>query len=190
MSADIVINVVIIVLLVVIVLYVVAKDKEVERKIKNIELAIDEILKSKHKDNQLLEAILKKESDIDIDSLKNKIEPSLKENIKLAINIELKNHFKEYIKKEIDVAITPLLNNLSNIEEDIKEFQFEHQDRMEKKKKKNRQADKIIMMSQNEEEQQILDMYSKGYSTEDIARELKIASGRVEFIIKLKSKNA
>lgn len=188
-SVDLLINGVNIVLLLVIVMYMMIKDKDTERKIKNIELAIDEILKEGHKNSKIIDGLMKSSNPLEQDKIKSQIETSLKEELKSSVALEVKNDLKDYVKKEMDNAIAPLLSNLSNIEEDIKDFQFDQQDRMATLEQKNRQAEKISIMSQNEEEQQILDMHSKGYSVEQISKELKIASGRVEFIIKLRARN-
>lgn len=189
MSIDLMINGINIVLLIVMVIYIMIKDKDVERRIKNIEISMDTVLKEGYKNSQILSDLVKKNSPLEYDKIKTQLENSINGSLKANLSNELKLELKEYIKQEIDKAMMPLLSNLSNMEENIKDFQFEQQDRMVTLEQKNKEADRLSTMSQNEEEQQILDMHAKGYSVEQISKELKIASGRVEFIIKLKSKN-
>ena len=144
--------------------YFFIKDKENLSKIQKLERAIEEINKTLH--------YLRKELD------EKPTQPSLDIN-------ELKDEIKFSLDREINVKILPILKSLQGFEKVVENFQNEQENRLSNLEQKAQNMSKLSPDFANEE-QKIIELFHQGKSVEQIAKDLRISTGNVEFTLKMK----
>ncbi len=99
------------------------------------------------------------------------------------------NDIDEIVKRELNKEIikidTRVKNAISSLENEIDELKKDIEERHYNMDEKIKEVGYIPTSTQNVDEGRILSMHSSGYSAEDIARELRISRGEVEFTLKL-----
>lgn len=140
------------------------KDKENMSKIYKLERAVEEMKKSLH---YLQKELNEKtsSSNFDVDALKDEIKFSL--------------------DREINVKILPILKSLQGFENVIESFQNEQETRLSSLEQKTQSMNKLNPDFTNEE-QKIVELFKQGKSVEQIAKDLRISTGNVEFTLKMK----
>lgn len=157
--------------------YFMIKDKENMKRIEVLELALDEFTQDLHylkKDNVILSEI-KDELLLQIDSKIDTLEQLLKSSLSQDTN------------KQIDERILPVLEALKDVENIINDFQSDQQSRILNLEQRTQSMSKIAPNFDNEE-QRVIAMYKKGKSVEEIAKDLKLGVGKIEFILKFNKK--
>lgn len=145
------------------------KDKEISAKFAKYEKILDILMKENH----AIKKELKNTENIDIadksaDSLDN-----------LQEKLELK------IQADINAKIVPILSSITNIENVIKNFQEQQQDRIYDLEERTKSISKITPPSQASEEERVLYLFQNGTSAEDIARDMQLSVGKVNLILKI-----
>ncbi len=144
--------------------YFYIKDKENALKITKLERAIEDINKSLH--------YLRKAID--------------EHSAKPELNIdELKDDMKFMLDREINVKILPILKSLQGFEKVVEDFQNEQENRLSNLEQKAQTISKLSPDFANEE-QKIVELFENGKSIEQIAKDLRISTGNVEFTLKMK----
>lgn len=140
------------------------KDKENMSKIYKLERAIEEMKKSLH---YLQKELNEKTSSSNFDA------DALKDEIKFSLD------------REINVKILPILKSLQGFETVIESFQNEQETRLSSLEQKTQSMNKLSPDFTNEE-QKIVELFKQGKSVEQIAKDLRISTGNVEFTLKMK----
>ncbi len=136
------------------------KDQESNRKFERFERAIEDLNHQNHQLKQLLNEQSQKGSDND--------------NLDIATKIQ----------EEINIQVAPLLQSVKDIEEVMAYFKNDQQERISKLE----QRAKIMNMPNNpatSNEKLVIQHYNEGKRVADIARDLRIGLGEVEFILKM-----
>lgn len=140
------------------------KDKENMSKIYKLERAVEEMKKSLH---YLQKELNEKTSSSNFDA------DALKDEIKFSLD------------REINVKILPILKSLQGFETVIESFQNEQETRLSSLEQKTKSMNKLSPDFTNEE-QKIVELFKQGKSVEQIAKDLRISTGNVEFTLKMK----
>lgn len=140
------------------------KDKENMSKIYKLERAVEEMKKSLH---YLQKELNEKTSSSNFDA------NALKDEIKFSLD------------REINVKILPILKSLQGFETVIESFQNEQETRLSSLEQKTQSMNKLSPDFTNEE-QKIVELFKQGKSVEQIAKDLRISTGNVEFTLKMK----
>lgn len=140
------------------------KDKENMSKIYKLERAVEEMKKSLH---YLQKELNEKTSSSNFDA------DALKDEIKFSLD------------REINVKILPILKSLQGFETVIESFQNEQETRLSSLEQKTQSMNKLSPDFTNEE-QKIVELFKQGKSVEQIAKDLRISTGNVEFTLKMK----
>lgn len=164
MSVELLYAIFILILLMASLAFFVIKDKENMSKIHKLERTVEEIKKDLH--------YLKKELDEKTDS-PNFDADALKDEIKFSLD------------REINVKILPILKSLQGFENVIESFQNEQETRLSSLEQKTQSMNKLSPDYTNEE-QKIVELFKQGKSVEQIAKDLRISTGNVEFTLKMK----
>lgn len=164
MSLELLYGVFILILLVASLAFFFIKDKENLSKIHKLERAVEEMKKDLH--------YLQKELDEKTDS------PNFDANA-------LKDEIKFSLDREINVKIMPILKSLKGFESVIESFQNEQETRLSSLEQKAQNMSKLSPDYTNEE-QKIVELFKQGKSVEQIAKDLRISTGNVEFTLKMK----
>lgn len=138
------------------------KDMESNRKFERYGRSIEDLNRQNHQLRQILAQ--KKEED--------KI---------LADEIKLEVHKK--VQDEINTRVLPLLDSLQDIEEIIANFKNDQQERMVKLEQRTKSIN--LPNSSTSNEKQVIQSYNNGKKIHEIARDLRIGLGEVEFILKM-----
>lgn len=147
-------------------LIVVFKDMEANKKFARYEKVLEGIMQENHLlKKQLKNLDVAGTTNIDVDAIENRLEQRLNE--------------------QISSKIYPIINTLHGIESSIDSFQTEQQNRLYTLEERTKTIGKITSSRDEGDEQRIVDMYKEGKSIENIAKDLRIGVGRVEFILKL-----
>lgn len=152
------------ILLVATIAYFFIKDKENAAKIHKLERAVEELNKDLH--------YLRKESS------------QKPEQAEFNIN-ELKDEIKFSLDREINLKIMPILKSLQGFENVIESFQNEQENRLSNLEQKAQNMSKLSPDFTNDE-QKITELFHQGKSVEQIAKDLRISTGNVEFTLKMK----
>lgn len=144
------------------------KDREISAKFAKYEKILDILMKENHaikKELNSTENVDVSENSADIKSLQEKL--------------ELK------IVADINAKIVPILSSITNIENVIKNFQEQQQDRIYDLEERTKSISKITPPSQASEEERVLYLFQNGASTENIARDMQLSVGKVNLILKI-----
>lgn len=144
--------------------YFFIKDKENLSKIQKLEQAIESINKDIHYIRKELEEKADLQS-LDAETLKDEVRFSL--------------------DREINSKILPILKSLQGFENVIEEFQNEQENRISHLEQRTQNINKLSPDFVNEE-QKIVELFKQGKSIEQIAKDLRISTGNVEFTLKMK----
>lgn len=166
MSEDLLYLVFLLILMLALVAYVFIKDKENSAKIRKLENAIEDI----NKDLHFLRKDLENKSDA----------PDMSSYLD-----EIKAEISFLIDKEVNSKILPVLKSLRGFEDIIEEFQNEQENRLSSLEQKTQNMSKLTP-NYEDEEQKIVDLFQKGKSIEQIAKDLRISTGNVEFALKFR----
>ena len=98
---------------------------------------------------------------------------------------ELKDEIKFSLDREINLKIMPILKSLQGFENVIESFQNEQENRLSNLEQKAQNMSKLTPDFVNEE-QKIIELFHQGKSVEQIAKDLRISTGNVEFTLKMK----
>ncbi|TQR53628.1 hypothetical protein [Campylobacter troglodytis] len=146
--------------------YFFIKDKENLSKIHKLEQAIEEINKNIHYIRKELE---EKEEEV-------AQEPDLE---------KIKEEVRFSLDREINSKILPILKSLQGFEKVVEDFQNEQENRLSNLEQKAQNMSKLSPDFINEE-QRIIDLFHQGRTVEQIAKDLRISTGNVEFTLKMK----
>lgn len=144
--------------------YFFIKDKENIAKIQKLERAVEDINKDIHYIRKELEEKANSQS-LDADAIKDEVKFSL--------------------DREINSKILPILKSLQGFENVIESFQNEQENRLSNLEQKAQNMSKLTPDFVNEE-QKIIELFHQGKSVEQIAKDLRISTGNVEFTLKMK----
>lgn len=168
MSEDILYLILTLLLLVALLAYMFVKDKENTLRINKLEKVLEDVVKECYYIKKQLKA------------------QELSENLDM---LELKKDFKqeavELFNQEFNSKILPILKSLKGFESVIEEFQSEQESRLSNLEQKTQNISKLTPNYENEE-QKIVDLFKEGKSIEQIAKDLRISTGSVEFTLKMK----
>ncbi len=147
--------------------YVFIRDKENSLKIKKLENAVEEINKTLH--------FLRK----DLENKEEKL-PDLSSYLD-----ETRAELSFLVDKEVNSKILPVLKSLKGFESVIEDFQNEQENRLSSLEQKTQNMSKLSP-NYEDEEQKIVDLFQAGKSIEQIAKDLRISTGNVEFALKFR----
>ncbi|TQR30959.1 hypothetical protein DMB92_06980 [Campylobacter sp. MIT 99-7217] len=164
MSEDLLYLIFMMILMLAFIAYMFIKDKENTARIVKLERAIEDMSKQYH--------FMRKEFE------------DIKTNEKVDIE-ELKDEVAVLLDREVSNKILPVLKSLKGFESVIEDFQNEQAQRIANLEQKARSMNKITP-DYNNEEQKIVDLFQQGKSIEQIAKDLRIGTGKVEFALKFK----
>lgn len=169
MNTDILLWLVIAILIFALFVYMIIREKENAAKFNELGKIIEDLNRQYHylkKDSQ--EDILDVEKEeLDIESIKE----------------ELKEELVQILENKIQQNIFPILSALKEVEEVIEEFQSEQKNRLLNLEQKTQSITKLSPSYDNEE-QKVIEMFEQKKSIEQIAKDLRIGTGRVELILK------
>jgi len=140
------------------------KDGETHRKFTHFERSIEELMQQNH---QLRREILQQE----------KLEKSKLD--------QFEARFHELVQEEINTHVLPLLNSLKEIEHIIQNFQEEHQDRLSFLEERTKSMNRFASPSATSNEKQVIALFKDGKKEHEIAKELRLGLGEVQFILKM-----
>jgi DNA-binding NarL/FixJ family response regulator len=152
------------VLFVLLFLLVYSKDAESNQKFVKFERMIEELM---HQNHQLRRELLKVEKD-------HKTQ-----------NEAFESYFHKRVQEEINTNIMPLLNSLREIEGIMQSFQEEQQDRLSSLEERTKTMNRIASPSASSNEKQVVQLFKQGKKEHEIAKELRIGLGEVQFILKM-----
>ncbi len=149
------------VFLVLLFLIIYFKDLESNRKFERYARSIEDLNRQVHKLGQNL-AQKKEQDKLDID--------------------EMKIDIHKRVQDEINTKVTPLLNSLKDVEAIIYSFKDDQQQRISNLEQKNKMnmPDMSIAI-----EKDVILAYQNGKTVHEIARDLRLGIGEVEFILKM-----
>ncbi|MCX2682728.1 hypothetical protein OQH60_01630 [Campylobacter sp. MIT 21-1685] len=165
MSEEVLYLVFVIILFIAILAYMNIKERENNVKIIKLQNAIEDISKELH--------YFRKE-------LGNKDDNE--EDYKFML---LKEQMQILLEKEISAKIIPVLKSLKGMEHIIEEFQNEQQNRILNLEQKTKNMTKLTPNYDNQE-QKIVELFKEGKNVEQIAKDLRIGTGKVELVLKFK----
>ncbi|AJC86880.1 hypothetical protein [Campylobacter sp. RM16704] len=168
MDSDLLLWLVVALLIFAIFAYMIIKEKENISKINELGKMIEDLNKQYH--------YLKKESLDEQEQEKEEID------IK-TIKEELKEELLQILEQKINQNIVPILNTLKEVEEIIEEFQSEQKNRLLNLEQKTQSITKLSPSYDNEE-QKVIELFNQKKSIEQIAKDMRIGTGRVELILK------
>ncbi|WP_291950391.1 hypothetical protein [Campylobacter sp.] len=163
MSIDILLALVIILLIFALFAYMIIREREHVAKINELGKIIEDLNKQYH--------YLKKE---------NEDQEIEKEEVDIGL---IKEELIQILDTKINQNITPILVALKEVEEVIDDFQSEQKDRLLNLEQKTQSITKLSPNYDNEE-QKVIEMFEQKKSIEQIAKDLRIGTGRVELILK------
>lgn len=152
------------VFLVLIFLIIYLKDLEANRKFERFAMAIEDINRQNHKLHQAL-AKKKEEEKVWLDEVKLEI------------------HKK--VQDEINTKVLPLLDSLEEIEDVIKHFKSDQHDRISQLEERTKSINALSQNAKTSHEKQIIQAYDSGKKIYEIAKDLRIGMGEVEFVLKM-----
>lgn len=152
------------VFLILIFLIIYLKDLEANRKFERFARAIEDINRQNHQIRQT-QAKQKESEDIWLDDAKLEI------------------HKK--VQDEINTKVLPLLDSLEEIEEVIKHFKTDQQNRMSQLEERTKSINTISQNAKTSNEKEIIQAYDNGKKIYEIAKDLRISMGEVEFVLKM-----
>lgn len=138
------------------------KDLESNRKFERYARSIEDLNRQIH---QLRQSLAKK----------NEHDKILADEIKLDIH--------KKVQDEINTRVLPLLDSLQDIEDIISSFKNDQQERMVKLEQRTKSIN--LPNSSTSNEKQVIQAYNSGKKIHEIARDLRIGLGEVEFILKM-----
>lgn len=157
--------------------FFIIKEKENAKRLQRLELALEDFSQELHylkKDNVILSEIK--------DELLLNVDKKIKK-----MQVLLEKSFASFNTTQIDSRIMPILESLQEVENIIKEFQSDQQNRILSLEQQSKTISKLSPNFDNEEEK-VLALFKSGMSIEQIAKDLRIGTGRVEFILKFNKK--
>jgi len=140
------------------------KDSEANRKFAHFERSIEELMQQNH---QLRREILQQD----------KVEKSKLD--------QFEAKFHTLVQEEINTHVLPLLNSLKEIEHIIQNFQEEHQDRLSFLEERTKSMNRFASPSASSNEKQVIALFKEGKKENEIAKELRMGLGEVQFILKM-----
>lgn len=165
MSEEVLYLVFVVVLFVAILAYMNIKERENNAKIIKLQNAIEDISKELH---YFRKELASKDGN--------------EEDYKFAL---LKEQMHTLLEKEISAKIIPVLKSLQGMEDIIEEFQNEQQNRILTLEQKTKSMTKLTPNYDNQE-QKIVELFKEGKNVEQIAKDLRIGTGKVELVLKFK----
>lgn len=147
--------------------YFFIKDRENSLKIRRLEAIIEEMNKSLHFVKKDLEVV---------------------ENTPQAPEIDLssvKAELKAMLDKEVNSKILPILKSLQGFERVVEDLQNEQENRLTNLEQKAQNMTKLSPDFAGDETK-IAELFKGGKSVEQIAKDLRISTGNVEFTLKMK----
>ncbi|MBF7044798.1 DUF6115 domain-containing protein [Campylobacter volucris] len=169
MNTDILLWLVVVILIFALFVYMIIREKENTAKFNELGKIVEDLNKQYH--------YLKKDSQEDIlDVEKEELDIEL-------IKEELKQELVQILENKIQQNILPILGALKEVEEVIEEFQSEQKNRLLNLEQKTQSITKLSPSYDNEE-QKVIEMFEQKKSIEQIAKDLRIGTGRVELILK------
>ncbi len=148
------------VLLVLLVLFIYFKDLESNRKFERFEGVIEDLNQQIHQLKQLTEQ-------------KNREDRALAEHNRIEID--------KKIQDEINSRTLPIINSLKGISSLVDNLKEEQQECTFKLSQISQESK--VLKASNEE--QIIKMYNNGKNYQEIAKELHVSLGEVEFVLKI-----
>lgn len=158
------------VVLMIIIAVIFMKDIETTRKFSKYEKILDNLMKENH-------SIKKQLSTLEIVTNLPKEDGNLQ-------GIEEKLSTK--IQSQIDEKIIPIINSIESIENTIRNFQSEQQDRIYNLEERTKSITKISPPNSRSDEEKIVSLYNEGLSIENIAKDLQLSVGKVNLILKIR----
>ena len=143
------------------------KDRENSLKIRRLEANVEEIHKSLHFVKKDLEVV---------------------ENAPQAPEIDIsgiKAELKTLLDKEVNSKILPILKSLQGFERVVEDLQNEQENRLTNLEQKAQSMSKLSPDFAGDEAK-IAELFKGGKSVEQIAKDLRISTGNVEFTLKMK----
>ncbi len=140
------------------------KDVESNRKFERFARAIEDANRQNHR---LHQALAKK-----------------KEEDKMMID-EFRLEMHKKVQDEISSTVYPLLESLKDIEQIISNFKTDQQDRISELEERTKSINALSKNSTTSHEKQIIQAYNEGKQVHDIAKDLRIGIGEIEFVLKM-----
>ena len=97
----------------------------------------------------------------------------------------LEVYMHQKVQDEINENVIPLLNSLKGIEEVIQTLQDEQQDRLSALEERTKSINRISPPSLVSDDKQVMQMYKDGKKEYEIAKELRMGLGEVQFILRM-----
>lgn len=140
------------------------KDLESNRKFERFERAIEDL---NHQNHQLRQSL----------AHKNETDRVWLDDVKL--------EFHKKVQDEINTKVLPLLDSLKDIEDVISSFRSDQQERIVKLEQRAKSMNIISPTSSTSNEKEVIQAYNSGKKVHEIAKDLRIGLGEVEFILKM-----
>lgn len=153
-----------VIMFIIIILFIFSKEGENRSKFKSFERSIEELMQQNY---QLRKEILNLEK-----SEKSKLD-------------SFESHLQLKIQDEINSKVMPLLNSLKEIEDIMLNFKAEQQDRISFLEEQTKSINRFASPSASTNEKQVVSLYKSGKREHEIAKELRMGLGEVQFILKM-----
>ncbi|MBN2963966.1 hypothetical protein JWV37_04155 [Sulfurospirillum sp. T05] len=151
-------------LLLLIFLMVYFKDSESAQKFSKFERMVEELMQQNH---QLRREMLEQNKQIK------------------AKEAAFEEYFHKRVQEEINTNVMPLLNSLREIENIMQNFQEEQQDRLSSLEERTKTINRFAAPSATSNEKQVITLFKEGKKEHEIAKELRLGLGEVQFILKM-----
>ena len=168
MSDELLYLIFIVVLVVAMFAYMMIRDKENQAKISKLENVLEDTNKNLH----YLKKYLDEKSGISEEVLAQINVPNLDES-----------KIKSLVEQELNSKIVQILKSLKGFESVIDELQSEQENRLSNLEQRTQNMTKLSP-DYSSEEQKIVELFKAGKSVEQIAKDLRISTGNVEFALK------
>lgn len=158
------------IVLMIIIAVIFMKDAETTRKFSKYEKILDNLMKENH-------SIKKQLSTLEIVTNLPKEDGDLQ---------DIEEKLSAKIQSQIDNKIIPIINSIESIENTIRNFQSEQQDRIYNLEERTKSITKISPPNSGSDEEKIVSLYNSGLSIENIAKDLQLSVGKVNLILKIR----
>ncbi len=146
-------------------LFLLLREKEIGKKFETYERVIEDLNRQNYKLNHSLKEIASKEISVDLNAIERKIE--------------------EKIKEEIESSLEPTMDTLNRIQQIVEDFQKEQISRIDRLENRAKEIN-FVPPSRNEtNEKLVISQFKAGKEESQIAKDLRIGIGEVDFILKM-----
>lgn len=146
-------------------IFLLLREKEISKKFEIYEKVIEDLNRQNYKLNYSLKEIASKDISIDLEAIEKKIENK--------------------IKDEIESSLEPTMYTLNKIQQIVENFQKEQISRIDRLESRAKEINFVPPNRNESNEKLVISQFKAGKSESQIAKDLRIGVGEVDFILKM-----